>query len=94
MSKFLLKIEDVFEIKGRGLILAPEINPNFNLPKSSKVSVTDANGNAIEAEATFEIPFINYSNAECYLKQKPAFTCILKDLSKESVQIGMQVWLK
>ena len=94
MSKFLFKVEDVFVIKGRGLILAPEISQEINLPKSSKVSLIDPEGNTLETEATFEIPFLHFSSVENYLKHKPAFICILKDLPEESIQIGMEVWSK
>lgn len=94
MSRFLFKVEDAFEIKGRGLILAPEISGEIKLPKTSKVSLISPDGKTLETEAAFEIPFLHFTSVESRQKYQPAFVCILKDLTKESIQIGTEVWLK
>jgi hypothetical protein len=91
---FLIKVEDVFEIKERGLILAPSIPVENLLPKSAVVSIILPDGSEHEAQADFEVPFIRYSNVEDYSKRQPAYVILLKGLIKAEVPIGTEIWLK
>ena len=93
MKVFLLKVDDVFEIKSRGLILAPTIPTKANLPKSANVSLIRPDRSVIKTKAQFEVPFLIFSRIEDFIKHIPAYVCILTELEKKSVPIETEVWL-
>lgn len=90
--KFLLKVEDAFQIKGRGLILLPSLSEDENLPSLTEVLLIIPNGEKIVTEAIFGVEFFSYENPKDY--KLPQTFCILKNLEKEKVLIGTEVWLK
>jgi len=94
MSTFLIKVEDSFEIKGRGLILAPPIPEKTNLPDSAVILLVCPDGSFLETEANFEIPFIRFSRIEDYSRHKPAYEIVIKDLAKADIPIGTEIWIK
>lgn len=93
MKTLLLKVEDTFQIGGQGLILAPTIPKETELSKSAVVSLIRADGSILAPEAIFEIPFPAFSRVEDLKKSEPAYNCILRDMRKEEVPIGTEVWL-
>lgn len=94
MSDFLIKVEDVFEIQGRGLILEPSIPVENALPKSATVLLIRPDESELEAQADFEVPFLKFINVEDYSKRKPAYVIVLKELAKAEVPTGTKIWLK
>jgi hypothetical protein len=94
VKKFLIKVEDVFELKGRGLILVPSISVENDLPKSAAVLMIQTDKSEMEAQADFEIPFIWHLNVEDYSKRQPAYVILLKGLTKAEVPLGTEIWLK
>jgi hypothetical protein len=94
VKTFLIKVEDIFEIKGRGSILAPFVAEEYKLPKSALVALLRPDGTILETEAFFVVPFVKFSRLEDYLKRKPAYEILLKDLSKADVPIGTEIWIK
>lgn len=93
MSIFLLKVEDIFSIKNRGLILLPRIPIETDLPKDAKVSIIRPDGSKLKTEAFFDIPFYSFAKIEDRITHKNAYECVLKGLEKESVPIGSKIWL-
>ena len=93
MKILLLKVEDTFHIGGQGLILAPTIPKETELPKSAVVSLVRPDGSILRAEANFEIPFLSFYRVEDLKKYKPAYNCILRKTDKEAVPTGTEVWL-
>jgi hypothetical protein len=91
---FLIKVEDVFEIKGRDLLLAPSIPVENVLPKSATVLLVRPDESELEVQADFAVPLIHFRNVEDYSKRKPAYEILLKELAKAEVPIGTKIWLK
>ena len=94
MKSLLIKVEDVFEIRGRGLILTPFIPIENELPKSAAVLLIRPDGSELEAQADFEVPFYRFINVEDYAKRRPAYEIVLRGAAKAEVPVGTQVWLK
>lgn len=93
MRSFLFKVEDTFNITGRGLVLSPNIPRETVLPKSAMISLVRPNGIILETEALFAIPFLTFSNIKDLNNHIPAYACILQNTSKEEVPKGTEVWL-
>ncbi|MDQ3798394.1 MAG: hypothetical protein M3384_02990 [Acidobacteriota bacterium] len=93
MKTLLFKVEDTFDINGRGLILSPAIPKETSLPKSSVVPLVRPDGSVFRVEAVLEIPFPSFSSVEDLKKNEPAYNCILQATDKEQVPIGTEVWL-
>src|SRR5829696_5624771 len=88
MKTLLLKVEDTFNIGGRGLILAPTIPKETELPKLAVVSLIRPDGSILKTEADFEIPFLSFSRIEDLKKHEPAYNCILRNIDKEEIPNG------
>lgn len=93
MKNLLLTVEDTFHINGQDLILAPTIPEETELPKSAVVSLIRPDGSVLRTEAVFEIPFLSFSRIEDSKRHKPAYNCILRNVDKEEVPTGTEVWL-
>lgn len=93
MKRFLFRVEETFDITGRGLVLTTNIPEKTALPKSAMISLVRPNGSILEAEALFGIPFISFSNVEDRKNYIPAYECMLQNISKEEIPIGTEVWL-
>ena len=93
MKAFLIKVEDVFEINGRGLVLAPSVPIEKDLPKTAIVLLIRPNKSRLETQADFAIPFFRFRNIEDYSKPK-SYEILLKETAKAEVPIGTEIWLK
>lgn len=88
MPKLLLTVDDVYELPGRGIIVSPSI-PLHELPQPipSIVSVRSSDGVLVSVEAVFSI-LMGVGAPQ----HEPAYTCLLKGMSKASVPIGATIY--
>lgn len=88
--KFLLKVEDVFDISGRGWVIAPAIPNDLGV----EVRVKDRIQLRTPDERILETHIASFSS-ERPMGGGPRFTNIElpRDLTKEDVPIGTEVWL-
>lgn len=93
MRNFLFKVEETFNITGRGLVLIANIPEETVLPKPAMISLIRPNGSILETEALFGISFFSFSKIEDRKSYIPAYECTLSNISKEEVPIGTEVWL-
>jgi translation elongation factor EF-Tu-like GTPase len=93
MRNFLFKVEQTFNIKGRGLVLITNIPEKTDLPKSAMISLVRPNGSILETEAIFGISFFSFSKVEDRKSYIPAYECILQNIGREEVPKGTEVWL-
>ncbi len=88
MEAFLTEVEDTFDIKGRGLILAPSFPVSkYKFDTEEKVRVETPDGKEIVCDAYFQVPF-----------QSPrpkviSFCCALLKISKDAVPIGSKIFI-
>lgn len=78
---FLFKVEDLFEIKGRGLILVPGLGDKVKFAKiGNKIKLIRPDKSEIEAIISGIAFQRNYD-------------ILVDNLKKEDVPIGTEVWL-
>lgn len=92
MNEFLLKVEDTFQIKNLGLVLAPTLPLSKELPKTAFVVLKKPDETILKAECAFTVPHFIFSDPE--KRVEPSYTCVLKEVDKEFVPIGTEVWLE
>ncbi len=93
MNGILLKVEDRFQIKGRGIILAPFLPLTYKLPKSAIVTLKLPDLSVLKVEADFPIPFLCFSDPQLLSQYRGEYVCLLKNIDKEAVPVGTEVWL-
>jgi hypothetical protein len=97
MNKLLLKVEEVFTVSGRGVILTPDIPLEQKLPQSPvMVTLKRPDGSSIEVEAAFHIPHFQFAKVEellKHLKNEQKYTCLLTGVEKSEVPTGTEIWL-
>jgi hypothetical protein len=85
----LLTVEDVFDIKGRGLVVVPGPRVDaFSSPQELTVRLIRPDGKTLDATASIT-----------YVLQTPTpkehrYAVILRDLAKSEVPIGTEVWFE
>lgn len=89
MNKILLtKIEDIFDVSGRGIILAPLFPVSeYKFDREYEVSVENPDGSSVDCKATFTVPF-----------QSPppkvlGYHCQLSGISKSEITVGANLWI-
>jgi hypothetical protein len=88
MEAYLTKVEDTFNVSGRGLIIAPLFPlAEFKLDTNETLRVERPDGSEFECEAYFQVPF-----------QSPppkviAMNCALLGVEKSSVPVGSKIWI-
>lgn len=89
-AHLLLKVEDVFDIKGRGLVLAPDVSiDTLPQPHPRTVTLKFADETTREVETVFIRPRFYPP------PQKPVgYLCELKEVKKADVPIGTEVWIE
>jgi hypothetical protein len=82
----LLTIQDTFEIRGRGLLLVPEVDATEARERQLLVVLRAPDGTETEAKAFIQVPFSS--------PRPPVLrACVaLLNVSKSAVQIGTEVW--
>lgn len=89
-ARLLLKVEDVFDIKGRGLVLAPDISIDMlPQPHPRTVTLKFADETTHEVEAMFVRPTFNPPP-----QKMVGYLCELKQVEKMDVPIGTEVWIE
>ena len=94
MNEFLLKVKDTFQIKGLGLILDPTLPLSKKLPETVSVVLKRPDKTTVKTKAVFTVPFFHFTDPEQIAKHQPSYTCILKEVDKQSVPTGTEVWLE
>ena len=89
MNKVLLsKIEDVFDITGRGIILAPGFpTAEYKFDKEYQAEIEAPDGSSKKCKAKFLVPF-----------QSPppkvlSYFCHLSGIEKNEIPISSKLWL-
>jgi hypothetical protein len=97
MKKLLLKVENVFSMSQRRLILAPDIPLEHKPPQTQMiVTLKRPDSSVIMVEATFHVPHFQISDIEAlleHLKNEPRYVCVLKGVEKSEVPNGTEIWL-
>jgi hypothetical protein len=88
--KFLLKVEDVFDISGRGWVIAPAIPDDLKV----KVGIKDQIRLRTPDERILETHIASFS----FGRPVGGGRCLMnielpRDLAKQDVPIGTEVWL-
>lgn len=85
-SRLLLTVEDTFEVRGRGLVLAPFLDESEARKDRFEVELRRPGGSTVRATAFAQIPFIT--------PRPPTLRTHLAILSvsKVEVPIGTEVW--
>lgn len=89
MSEILLsKIEEVFDVTGRGIILVPGFPVSkYKFDREYDALIKDASGATKECKAKFTVPFQSPPPKEvCY-------HCHLSGIKKAEIPIGSELWL-
>jgi hypothetical protein len=87
MSRRLFVVEDRFEIRGRGLVLVPGINPEGDerFRVGERIALRKPDGTSVEAPiGGLEIPMSDNPSQGVLI--------LLKTLTKEDVPAGTEVW--
>lgn len=85
---FLCIVEDTFDIKGRGLVIAP-IFPvsTHHFEREMQVLVIRSDEKTILCHARFEVPFLSPPPKQIF------YCCTLLGVTKENVPINSQLWI-
>jgi len=89
MAEFMLcRVEDTFQVTGRGLIIAPPFPVDqYRFGANQRIRVVSTDGHSFECDAFFQIPH----------QSPPAkvlgFFCALMGVAKDDVPIGSELWL-
>lgn len=88
MEAFLTIVEDTFDIKGRGLIIAPSFSVSeYKFDTEEKIRVETPDGSEIFCNAYFQVPF------QTPRPKVLSFCCALLKVSKEQVPIGSKIFV-
>lgn len=89
MKRMLLKVEDAFHVSGQGLILAPGLSVEEH-PVSNNIPVLITRPDGSEINSTIDVfyPF------PVPTPKEPKNFCRFKDLDKNEVPIGSEIWLR
>ena len=88
--KFLFKVEDVFQIEGRGCVLIPGIPHSFSKERSVKrgeaIEMRRPDGSTFRS-TTWQIEMISTR------QQRDHTVIMIPDVPKADIPIGTEVWL-
>ena len=91
MEKLLLVVEDAFEVRGRGVIVVPDIPlDELKQPTPTMVMLKRPDGTSSSVEAWIGVPFIDPP----LVVGKRGYTCFLKGIDRLAVPIGTEVYAK
>ena len=89
-TRFILQVEDVFDIAGRGLTLAPAIPTNlgFEIRPRDRIQLRAPNGRILDTHvASFSLGRPIGGDRTIVAMELPS------DIPRDDVPIGTQVWL-
>ena len=95
MHKLLLRVENVYEMKGRGVVVTPVLPrdglmPPPQRPFDASVMLKRPDGTEVSAEASFLLPFFDPQDPTL----QPEYVCLLKQVSRSETPVGTEVWLQ
>lgn len=89
----LLKVEDTFLIKGRGLILVPSFAvPDGWVNRIENVIIVKPDGSQLQCMAQFNLSHFNMADPTASIEQRWQVVVILPDQSKEDIPVGSTVF--
>ena len=89
-ARLLFKVQYVFAIKGRGIILLPDVSPDALLqPHPNAVTLKYADGTTRNVVAAFNLPMLDPAP-----HQPIGLVCELKEVGKADVPIGTEIWIE
>ena len=89
-THLLFKVEDVFAIKGRGLVLVPDVPVDaLTQPHPHTVTLKYADGTSRNVVAIFILPMIDPAP-----RRPVGYLCELKEVDKADVPIGTEIWIE
>ena len=88
MDVFLIKVEETFDITGRGLIISPFFPVSeYKFDSNEKVRVETPNGEELLCDSHFQIPF------QTPPPKVMSFCCALLNVSKEQIPEGSKIFI-
>ena len=84
-ARLLLVVEDTFEIRDRGLIVAPDVDLGPVVSHDVVVELRLPDGSSSRVDARAEVPMFNPPRATRHVLRFPRLT-------KEAVPKGTEVW--
>lgn len=85
-ARLLLVVEDTFDIQGRGIIVAPDVDLGARVQMEIRVALRRPDGEVLRAVALAQIPF-NIGGRR--IQHELCF----RTLSKQDLPRGTEVWL-
>ncbi|MEZ4258906.1 MAG: hypothetical protein R3B36_07545 [Polyangiaceae bacterium] len=88
LTRLLLTVEDTFDIRGRGLVLAPFLPLDDACPRPFSLELHRPDGTIRWASARAQVAFIDPPPKE------PKVHLLLLDAQKSDVPVGTKVWTR
>ncbi|MFP2925582.1 hypothetical protein ACLESO_10255 [Pyxidicoccus sp. 3LG] len=82
----LLTVTHTFDIQGRGLVVAPDVDLGDEYQLEVEVELRRPDGTVLRATALGQMPMINPPNPRL------RHMLLFRTLSKQDVPVGTQVW--
>ncbi|MBN2193315.1 MAG: hypothetical protein JW751_10910 [Polyangiaceae bacterium] len=86
----LLTVTDTFAIKGRGLVLAPDVDLGSEAQLALAVELRRPDGSRLSSTALAQVPFVTPPNPNRRLRH---VLTLPADVGKDEVPVGTQVWV-
>jgi hypothetical protein len=91
-GKHLLTVEDMFEIRERGVILAPDIPVSeCSGPRFQTVMLKRPDGSTLTMQSGCNIPFINPLRPDGQ-PHSVGYVCMLNGIEKPEIPVGTEIW--
>jgi len=87
---YLLTVTDTFAIRGRGLILAPDVDLGTNAQLTLAVELRRPDGSRIRTSALAQVPFVSPPNPDRLLRH---MLTLPAEVGKDEVPVGTEVWV-
>jgi translation elongation factor EF-Tu-like GTPase len=81
--RFLMKVEDVFEVKKRGIVVSGRVNPNHSLSTGDAIELR----NGSEPSPQVRVAGIQVSRSASHLA-----ILLAEPIQKSDVPIGSEIW--
>ncbi|WP_206787893.1 hypothetical protein [Corallococcus sp. NCSPR001] len=85
-ARRLLVVEDAFDIQGRGILVAPDVDMGERGQLEIRVALRRPDGDVLEAVALAQIPLGSF-------RSRPQHVLCFSTLSKQDLPAGTEVWL-
>ncbi|MHA7633952.1 hypothetical protein [Corallococcus sp. M7] len=86
-ARRLLVVEDTFDIQGRGILVAPDVDLGERGQMEIRVALRRPEGDVLRAVALAQIPLGSFRS------RRPRHVLCFRTLSKQDLPAGTEVWL-